>query len=1450
MNPLKIFKYVFTLFTLSFSFAQNQDNTWYFGGTFINQTVKGAGLDFNNLTATNPNAMTNSGMQYTEGSACISDVDGHLLFYTSGLNVYNKCHELMTNGSGLAGHSSSMFGALIAPNPANGNQYYIFANDGHPTGTGAGLSYSLVDMTLDNDKGAVLAAGKNTPLVTNTSEFLQGAHHSNGTDFWAITIDEPSVTGNAMRIYAYRISATGVSAPVVSTLPASVIDNSYDVAWFKISPNSKKAVVWVSSQSTAVRKNLLLDFNNATGVFTYNATFGLLDATVRQDTRKGGFSPDSQYYYAGKMQTPYTTLQTDLVQYPIAGLNETTVPVTIGLNTGEIDDIRVGPDKKAYVLLDNDSFNLSRINTPNMAGIACDFQRGIIPLAGKAGSVTLPNTFLKPNIIIPTVAATISISSNPDPATVCTGESISFTATIANASTPNYQWQIDGVDVPGATGVTFLSNTLITGQVVTCKIEDRCLTVQSNGIGVTVAPCPSSSIDFDGINDYINRAPLLGDKGSVSMMSWIKLDAGFSGGDIMGQGNYRLFVDSNDQLRAQINEGGVTTAVTYQLNMLDDLGDGWTAGGVTGNLAVFANGVQVTGSPFTLANGFNSSINFTANIGDVITMEFLSDNYPNEMSFNIVNISETGTPQVFPATGNYEHTGGPQTTENINPGFTASCLACTSPIVSYTTPVANAPILTEDLWLHVATIYNGAAGTMQLYLNGELQDTRTGISAVLTANTYDFEIGRRSDTQTHYFKGAIYESRVYDVALTENQLREQIYQEIKNNNGKVHGNIIPKDIDGGALNWPNLILYYKMANISNSTTSDGSNSAINGVLNNMTTTQPRTAPMPYVANASGKWTTVDTWQNGGQWDITNLPNRAWAIVQVTNNAKVTTTASHTHLGVVIDNGAELEIQNNQLLNNTSYLRLDGVIDLEDESQLIQTASSKLDAASAGYIERDQQGKADIYSYNHWSSPVGAINTMSNNADFTVAGILKDGSNAANPQNINFVGGYDGAAGAPISIADFWIFKFANHPDDYNAWYDGHVKSTGSISVGEGYTQKGTGTAGSSQNYVFVGKPNNGVIQRNVDSDNLYLVGNPYPSALDANQFILDNITTTTGTLYFWEHWGGASHALADYQGGYATYNLTGATMAVPDPDVAQVGSGSVLPKQYVAIAQGFFVKGSATGGAIEFNNGQRAFQKESGGNSVFISTNASTPMAPPMAPPTPAADDIDRVYFRFTTPEGAERQLLLGVKEGLAEGFNNGYDGEMIYQQRTDCAWKIGNTPFVIQAIGELYDELELPLEIKMGTTGVAKFETEGLEDLPENVKVFFVDKVANTYTELQTGIQAEINVENGVHNDRYYVVFKVQDEVLAVEETVEAAEGVTVFYQAASQSINIVSANTFKASGVTLYNVLGQQVMNFGSDFNNVQELKLPVNVAAGTYVLRFLVNDHEVTKKIMITN
>lgn len=86
--------------------------------------------------------------------------------------------------------------------------------------------------------------------------------------------------------------------------------------------------------------------------------------------------------------------------------------------------------------------------------------------------------------------------------------------------------------------------------------------------------------------------------------------------------------------------------------------------------------------------------------------------------------------------------------------------------------------------------------------------------------------------------------------------------------------------------------------------------------------------------------------------------------------------------------------------------------------------------------------------------------------------------------------------------------------------------------------KGTGASTSDQNYVFVGKPNNGDIDLTVFDGNIYLVGNPYPSALDAHEFINDN-PDLDGTIYLWEHWGGNSHQLQLYQGGYAMYNLSG-----------------------------------------------------------------------------------------------------------------------------------------------------------------------------------------------------------------------------------------------------------------------------------------------------------------------
>lgn len=907
---------------------------------------------------------------------------------------------------------------------------------------------------------------------------------------------------------------------------------------------------------------------------------------------------------------------------------------------------------------------------------------------------------------------------------------LTYTQTVVSES-----WQTDPTIV-SSSGGNLVVNPATAGNICyTYEVVDNAGCSHSKQYCVDAVAC-ANTIDFDGINDYINTTAFLGGNNQITMMTWLKMAPGFDSGEVMGQRNFRLYIDANKRLKAYIR----------------------------------------------------------TNVGP---------------------------------------------TNNI------------------TTPDAVAPVLIPDIWYHVTAVYDGINDTLELYLNGELVWQGGGLTGNSIINngiwntSHDFEIGRNTQFDNDYFEGAIYETRVYKVALTEDQIKAQVYQEIENNGGNVRGSSIPKDIPG--LNWDDLILYYKMDVVIAGATPDTSLMARDGTINNIQTAQEQTAPVPYIADTSGDWTDVNTWRYGTIWDITNLPNKDWAIVQITDTAKVTTTNSHTHLGLLIDSGAELEIQNDQLLENTSYLRLDGQLDLVGESQLIQTMNSELEITSSGYLERDQQGKADIYSYNYWSSPVNPVNNTANNTNYTIAQILWDGTDYANPQPITFnTTGYDGATSTPITLADYWMFKYVNQPDNYDNWFSGHIRSTGSLLVGEGYTQKGTGTTAPEQNYVFVGKPNNGTIQLPIDGDNVYLIGNPYPSAIDADQFIMDNISTievngdvigsgtSTGALYFWEHWGGASHALADYQGGFATYNLAGATLAIPDPDVSDIGTGSVLPQRYIPVGQGFFVQGDADGGTITFNNGQRVFERESDGNSVFISTNTSS-----LRPQQPT-QGIQRIYFRFTIPEGMQRQLLLALKEGMTEDVDYGYDAALIERQVTDCAWDINERSYVIQTIGEVYDDLELPLKIIVQNDGVYKFSIDEISELPEGVSIYFVDKLFNSEVQLAFNEEHSFELTAGDYTERFYIKFDINDRLATVHDIIEQ---IVAYYVLQSNSIIIESQVDITITDIQLLNLLGQVVYTYDLKFNEIKKAELPVNINPGIYLLKFKHNNNkDVTRKVIL--
>ena len=84
--------------------------------------------------------------------------------------------------------------------------------------------------------------------------------------------------------------------------------------------------------------------------------------------------------------------------------------------------------------------------------------------------------------------AGVTIASNDADNVICAGTSVTFTATPTNGgTTPTYQWQVNGVNVGGATASTFTTSTITTGQIVTCNMT-------SSLAGVVGSPAPSGPI--------------------------------------------------------------------------------------------------------------------------------------------------------------------------------------------------------------------------------------------------------------------------------------------------------------------------------------------------------------------------------------------------------------------------------------------------------------------------------------------------------------------------------------------------------------------------------------------------------------------------------------------------------------------------------------------------------------------------------------------------------------------------------------------------------------------------------------------------------------------------------------------------------------------------------------------------------------------------------------------
>ncbi|WP_232764100.1 PKD-like domain-containing protein [Salegentibacter salinarum] len=836
--------------------------------------------------------------------------------------------------------------------------------------------------------------------------------------------------------------------------------------------------------------------------------------------------------------------------------------------------------------------------------------------------------------------------------------------------------------------------------------------------------------------------------------------------------------------------------------------------------------------------------------------------------------------------------------------------------VNNTSVVARSKINT-DRWYHIAAVYSQGSA-LKIYVDGiEIQTNTTNIPQSVGATDTPTLIGAtyapdESIESKDHFEGYIEEVRLWNTAIPIDQIRFFMNQRLEKDGTNVSGTVLTNNLNlpnaPETIEWSSLVGYYQLL-AQNDLISDGftdnlgsTGGTANGLLKNIQEMQENTAPLPYILYTSGQeWFNKTTWKLPAQIDGQNIRERDvwdapsspginnspinWNIVKLSKDIENPATQNNHNnislLGLISENGTlNMKGENNMggsqtgfgtgnALTITHYLELDGYIDLNGESQLIQTEGSEI--SGSGSLERDQQGTASSYNYNYWSSPVVPT---SNSPNYKVNQVMKDGSTVGTKdfQNINFKWPHthaDGQKANPIKISDYWINAFrARKANEYSQWEQ--IGSYTALKPGEGYTMKGTtGEARiiDLQNYTFTGFPNNGTIEvSEIKAGQNYLLGNPYPSAISVEEFILDNIKDSggrnnknllNGAVYFWDHFGGQTHYLSQYVGGYAVRNLIDGVSAISN-DSRINDSGAQSTKKagpYIPVGQGFFVNTTLDAqaedidefgsGTIVFKNSQRSFVMERGqSSSFFLKPSDNTKNNKNVE--EKSEDGRYKIRLKFNSPTGYHREILVGADARTSQDFDLGFDAPLIDKGKEDMYWVIGERNYVIQGVPHFNLDQKLPLGIKIAEEKEFSIEIGELHNLPDIIEIYLHNNIDSTYHDLRKeAFKATLPV--GEYKDLYEIVFQ---DITTIRKDKEPGEGPVDFYYSMENREFVINNPEFhKIEHINVYNIAGQLVdQHFG--IPDIKEIHIPQekSLSSAVYIVKIFTSAGDYAKKVII--
>ncbi|CAM4079958.1 PA14 domain-containing protein [Flavobacterium antarcticum] len=532
---------------------------------------------------------------------------------------------------------------------------------------------------------------------------------------------------------------------------------------------------------------------------------------------------------------------------------------------------------------------------------------------------------------------------------------------------------------------------------------------------------------------------------------------------------------------------------------------------------------------------------------------------------------------------------------------------------------------------------------------------------------------------------------------------------------------------------------------------------------------------------------------GNTWQNNSAPENSDAIVK----SNLTLTQDLTICTCIVKDGITIMVPSDLTLTVIGDVSVEGSgkIIIENNGSFVQVKenASYTGTENSFEVKRHTQ-PVRRYDFTYWSSPVAdwKLNELSPNT-------LSDKYYQYNPNSS-------------------WAIL-----------YGGNVP----MEIGRGYCVRAPqnfeiNSVAVDINTRFIGKPNNGNITFNTGNEGSYnLVGNPYASALSADEFIKDNKDIITGTLYFWTH----NTANTNYQyspADYAAYNFVGGVATQP----AAVGGSK--PSGNIASGQGFFIERNKTNSSntLVFNNKMRVIGK----NKQFYKTT-----------PTQVDQALyrNRFWINVSNENNAFSELLVGYVSGATDGFDNGYDGATFGGNVISMYSILGQSTLAIQGKSLNFENTDV---IQLGYTtnvgGQFKINLTDFDGFFVAQDIFLKDKSNGAIVNLKE-MDYSFTTATGTFNERFEILYQNPDDTLGTETPTITANSILVFNK--NNQINIKSTDV-TIDNVIIYDLQGREI--FTKKNVNAQEFTTQSLSVNNQVVIVKVITDTkaELVKKIIL--